>query len=67
MSLTDVHHLLRPRAGLPDLPELRRRTSDLLHSHVPLTLLLDLADPCGPDSAGRYREEAGDTSWLRAG
>lgn len=50
-----------------DLPSLRRRTGELLASHVPLTLLLDLADPAGPDSAARYGVEQADLDWLRAG
>ncbi len=50
-----------------DLPSLRRRTSDLLLAHVPLTLLLDLADPAGLDSVGRYTREGGDVGWLHTG
>ena len=63
-----VKHL-RPqsRSAAVDLPVLRQRTRDLLAAHVPLTLLLDLAEPKGPDSAGRYAREGGDTTWLRAG
>lgn len=49
-----------------DLPALRRRTGELLRAGVPLTLLLDLADPEGPDSAALFGREGGDTSWLRA-
>ena len=55
------------RSAAVDLPVLRQRTRDLLAAHVPLTLLLDLAEPKGPDSAGRYAGEGGDTTWLRAG
>ena len=50
-----------------DLPTLRGRTQGLLAAHVPLSLLLDLAEPHGPDSAGRYLREGGDPSWLQAG
>lgn len=50
-----------------DLPVLRRRTSELLAAHVPLTLLLDLADPSGPHSAVHYGTEPADLEWLRAG
>lgn len=49
-----------------DVPLLRERTSALLRARVPLTLLLDLVDPAGPDSAGRYGPEGGDASWLHA-
>ncbi len=51
-----------------DLPTLRARTADLLRAGVPLTLLLDLADPSGPDSVAAYAHEGGDARrWLRAG
>ena len=63
-----VQHLRAPRRSpAVDLPVLRRRTRDLLAAHVPLALLLDLAEPQGPDSAGCYAREGGDTTWLRAG
>ena len=48
-----------------DRPELIDRTRALLEAHVPLSLLLDLADPAGPDSVGHFTEEPGDLSWLR--
>ena len=41
------------------------RTRALLEAHVPLSLLLDLADPAGPDSAGHFVHEPADLSWLR--
>ena len=37
----------------------------LLAEHVPLSLLLDLAPPGGPDSAAIMRAEPADTSWVR--
>ncbi len=40
------------------------RTSALLAAHVPLTLLLDLADPSGPHSRDLLAEEPGDADWL---
>lgn len=36
----------------------------LLTAGVPLSLLLDLQDPCGPDSVTAYELEEGDTSWV---
>ena len=48
-----------------ELDLLVRRTSALLRAGIPLTLLLDLADPAGPDSAGRFASETADLSWLR--
>ena len=41
---------------------------DLLAEGVPLTLLLDLADPAGPDSAAINAVERppGDPIWLEA-
>jgi len=48
-----------------DLPELTHRTADLLRDHVPLTLLLDLADAGDPRSAVRYSDEGGDADWLQ--
>lgn len=50
-----------------DLPVLRQRTAALLRAGVPLTLLLDIADPTGPHSGQRYAVEGGDARWLRAG
>ncbi len=47
-----------------DLPVLTHRTADLLRDHVPLTLLLDLAEENGPRSADRYADEGGDATWL---
>lgn len=55
------------RSAAVDLPVLRQRTRDLLAAHVPLALLLDLAEPKGPDSAGCYAREGGDTTWLPTG
>ncbi len=45
--------------------QLVSRTRALLSAGVPLTLLLDLADPAGPDSAGHFDNEPADLSWLR--
>lgn len=51
-----------------DLPTLRARTAELLRAGVSLTLLLDLAEPAGPDSAAAYADEGGDARpWLSAG
>lgn len=50
-----------------DVAVLVRRTTALLGAGVPLTLLLDLAEPFGPDSAGRFTSEGGDVTWLAAG
>jgi hypothetical protein len=49
-----------------DVSRLVRRTEALLAAGVPLTLLLDLAEPLGPRSAVLLREEGGDASWLSA-
>jgi hypothetical protein len=35
-----------------------------LAAHLPLTLLLDLADPSGPDSRDIVSTEVADLSWL---
>lgn len=66
MSTYDLHDCVAGDRPV-DVPELRRRTCDLLREHVPLQLLLDLADPHGPDSAQRYTAEGGDADWLRVG
>jgi hypothetical protein len=52
-----------------DLPEweqafLAGRTRSLLHAGVPLSLLLDLADPHGPASREVYAHEPGDAGWV---
>jgi len=59
----DVADASEPRHSV-DVPVLVRRTSELLHSGVPLTLLLDLGEPNGPDSAERFTAEGGDTDWI---
>ena len=48
-----------------DVPVLVERTSQLLRTGVPLTLLLDLAEEDGPHSAQHYASEGGDVSWVR--
>lgn len=45
--------------------QLVSRTLTMLSDGVPLTLLLDLADPAGPDSAGHFANERADLTWLR--
>jgi hypothetical protein len=55
---TDSHVLV-------DVPALVERTSELLRTGVPLTLLLDLAEEGGPRSAQHYATEGGDVSWVR--
>jgi len=52
----------QPTLGRDDLVD---RTRALLEAHVPLSLLLDLADPAGPDSVSHFSEEHADLSWLR--
>ena len=47
-----------------DLPVLTHRTSQLLREHVPLTLLIDLAEAGGPRSEVRYAQEGGNADWL---
>ncbi len=37
---------------------------DWLRAGIPLSLLMDLLDPVGPDSARRYVEESGDVTWV---
>lgn len=49
---------------MPDLAALASRTEALLAAHVPLSLLLDLADPLGPDSAGLFAAETGSVDWV---
>ncbi len=41
------------------------RTEAMLAAHVPLTLLLDLADPDGPHSDDLLHDEPGSSDWLR--
>ncbi|HEY0486376.1 MAG TPA: hypothetical protein VGD72_09015 [Mycobacteriales bacterium] len=42
-------------------------TMEVLRSHVPLTLLMDLGSVDGPDSAGISAVEGGDAAWLQRG
>ena len=41
------------------------RAAALLAAHVPLSLLLDLADPSGPRSDDLMTAEPGTADWLR--
>jgi hypothetical protein len=38
---------------------------EVLRSHVPLTLLMDIGSAEGPDSAGIAAIEGGDADWLQ--
>ena len=53
-----------PKRPLLDALALRGRTEALLAAHVPLTLLLDLADPFGPHSSDVFDAEPGSSDWL---
>jgi hypothetical protein len=48
-------------AGDPDV------TMDVLRSHVPLTLLMDIGSAAGPDSERIAAVEGGDADWLTPG
>lgn len=45
-------------AGDPDV------TMEVLRSHVPITLLMDIGSADGPDSVGIAASEGGDAAWL---
>lgn len=65
--MTTSDELVPPAAAaLPtwELDFLARRTRALLEAQVPLSLLLDLADPLGPDSRAVYAAEPPDGRWL---
>jgi hypothetical protein len=40
---------------------------DVLRSHVPLTLLMDIGSAAGPDSERIAAVEGGDADWLTPG
>ena len=54
------------QADLPDweLSFLAGRARSLLRAGVPLTLLMDLADPHGPASQEVYDSETSEVGWL---
>ncbi len=54
-----------PAQRAVDIGPLVLRTSQLLAARVPLTLLLDLADPSGPHSHEHYLDEGGDLTLFR--
>ena len=67
--MTPSDQLEPPTRIVPPLPAwehdfLVRRTQSLLEAQVPLSLLLDLADPLGLDSHAMYVAEASDGDWL---
>ena len=67
--MTPSDQLEPPTRTAPPLPSwehdfLVRRTQSLLQAQVPLSLLLDLADPFGLDSQAVYAAEACDGDWL---
>ncbi len=55
-TLTDA-----PACGPSAAPS---RAASLLAAHVPLSLLLDLADPSGPSSDELLTAEPGSADWL---
>lgn len=50
-----------------EMPESDEQVMDSLRSHVPITLLMDLANPEGPHSAEIAEKEGGDADWLDPG
>ena len=52
------------RRSAEEQDRLVARTRTLLRDHVPLCLLLDIAGPGTPDSAGCFAREAGELNWL---
>ena len=54
-----------PRSQV-DLPLLAARVTAMLEARVPLTLLIDLAEPAGPRSHDLYASEHADSDWLLA-
>jgi hypothetical protein len=50
-----------PEVAMRPIPDPLR----LLERGVPVTLLVDLLDPRGPDSARIYAVEGADTAWVR--
>ena len=57
--------VLAPSA--PSRPAPASRAAALLAAHVPLSLLLDLADPSGPRSKDLLVAEPGTADWLTRG
>lgn len=55
-----------PSTGLPEWEQafLAGRARSLLRAGVPLSLLVDLADPSGPHSSAVYAAERADSSWA---
>ena len=41
-------------------------TFEWLSAGIPITLIVDMVDPEGPDSARIIREEPADTGWISA-
>ncbi len=58
---TDTPIAPEPQAGDEALA---RRTQQMLREHVPLTLLLDLADQAAPESQRFYQAEGGSAEWA---
>jgi len=54
----------RPPSPQPQLVDTSDTVMHALSEHVPLTLLLDLSSPVGPESQEISRTEGGDASWL---
>lgn len=58
MSQSSTASPTRPAGPVPTVPA-------LLAAHVPLSLLLDLAQPTGPRSRELLAGEPADTTWVR--
>jgi hypothetical protein len=62
--LADLAGVVVQDTPMPDPELLVARTYALLGSGIPLTLLLDLADPSGPHSAELWTDEIADLHWV---
>lgn len=62
--LADLAGVVVQDTPMPDADRLIAQTYALLGSGIPLSLLLDLADPSGPHSAELWNDEIADLHWV---
>ena len=60
--MTGSRHVVPEKASAQD----RKLTLSMLNDHVPISLILDMSSPAGPDSENLLREENSDTEdWIQ--
>lgn len=61
--MTGSRHVVPEKVSAED----RKLTLSMLNEHVPISLILDMSSPVGPDSENLLREESSETEdWIQS-